>query len=124
MLRIHEYLRDMLVIKYEECVCSCMMRTQLTCIVCSFCWNCHWKNDKLFGCKQNLSAESSLDILRGEDRAVLKLTSNDRKLFPTSISKSSGYLGNSSVGPKESPDSSSHSYPKLELTAIRFQLAV
>lgn len=31
---------------------------------------------------------------------------------------------NSSVGPKESPDFSSHSYPKLELTAIRFQLAV
>ena len=23
-------------------------------VVC-FCWSCHWKNDKLFGCKQNLA---------------------------------------------------------------------
>jgi hypothetical protein len=53
-MRIHEYLRDMLVIKYEKCK-SCSMRTQLTCIVCGFCWSCHWKNDKLFGCKQNLA---------------------------------------------------------------------
>jgi hypothetical protein len=26
-----------------------------------------------------------LDILRGEDRVVSKITSNDRKIFPTSI---------------------------------------
>ena len=36
-------------------------------------------------------AESFLDILRGEDRVIPKITSNDRKIFPTSISKSSGY---------------------------------
>jgi len=24
----------------------------LTCIICSFCWSCHWKND---GCKQSVS---------------------------------------------------------------------
>jgi hypothetical protein len=53
-MHLHEYLRDMLVIKYEKCK-SCSVRTQLTCIVCGFCWSCHWKNDKVFGCKQNLS---------------------------------------------------------------------
>ena len=56
-MRIREYLRNMLVIKYEECI-FCKMRTQLTCIVCGFCWSCHWKNDKLFGCKQNYPFES------------------------------------------------------------------
>jgi hypothetical protein len=38
----HEYERDTLSFRYEECK-SCRNRTQLTCIKCRFCYSCHWK---------------------------------------------------------------------------------
>jgi len=42
---MHEFLRDTSVpLKYEQCK-SCETRTQMTCIRCSFCWSCHWKQE-------------------------------------------------------------------------------
>jgi hypothetical protein len=78
LCRIHEYLRDMLVIKYEKCK-SCNMRTQLTCILCGFCWSCHWKND---GCKQSRSCR----ILKMGRQSSPKKAMNQEKLFLTSTS--------------------------------------
>ena len=42
----HEYLRDSILPRYKECE-SCKIRTQLTCLICSFCWSCHWKIEEL-----------------------------------------------------------------------------
>jgi hypothetical protein len=42
----HEYLRDSIGYKYHECR-SCNVRTQFSCIVCGFCWSCHWKIEQL-----------------------------------------------------------------------------
>ena len=42
----HEYLRNSVGFKYKECK-SCRIRTQFTCIVCGFCWTCHWKVEQL-----------------------------------------------------------------------------
>jgi hypothetical protein len=41
----HEYLREMLSIKYQECK-SCTNRTQLACIKCGYCYTCHWKEEE------------------------------------------------------------------------------
>jgi hypothetical protein len=42
----HDYLRDTLSVKYQECT-SCRNRTELTCIKCGFCYSCHWKKEEL-----------------------------------------------------------------------------
>ena len=42
----HEYLRDTLSFRYQECK-SCRNRTELTCIKCGFCYSCHWKKEEL-----------------------------------------------------------------------------
>jgi len=42
----HEYLRDSIGFKYYECR-SCNVRTQFSCIICGFCWSCHWKIEQL-----------------------------------------------------------------------------
>ena len=42
----HEYIRDTLTFRYGECR-FCGTRTQLTCIKCSFCYSCHWKNEEV-----------------------------------------------------------------------------
>ena len=45
-LNIHEYLRDTLSFRYQECK-SCRNRTELTCIKCGFCYSSHWKKEEL-----------------------------------------------------------------------------
>lgn len=49
----HEYLRDTLRSKHEECL-SCMQRKVFTCVKCRYCWSCHWKkeNEELEGSPQ------------------------------------------------------------------------
>ena len=42
----HEYLRDTLSFRYQECK-SCRNRTELTCIKCGFCYSCHWKKEEI-----------------------------------------------------------------------------
>jgi hypothetical protein len=43
---LHDYLRDTLELRYNECK-SCGNRTQFTCIQCGFCYSCHWKKEEL-----------------------------------------------------------------------------
>src|SRR4051812_19936455 len=42
----HEFLRDTLSFRYEECK-SCRNRTELICIKCGFCYSCHWKEEEV-----------------------------------------------------------------------------
>ncbi len=42
----HEYLRDSPGFNYTECK-FCNVRTQFSCIICGFCWSCHWKIEQL-----------------------------------------------------------------------------
>lgn len=44
--KLHEYLRDTGDWKYQTCK-SCMGRTPFACIICGFCWSCHWKVEQL-----------------------------------------------------------------------------
>lgn len=44
--RKHEYLRDTGEWKYQSCK-SCMARTLFACLICGFCWSCHWKVEQL-----------------------------------------------------------------------------
>jgi len=39
-------LRNTTELEYKECR-SCKTRTQFTCVVCGFCWSCHWKVEQL-----------------------------------------------------------------------------
>jgi hypothetical protein len=41
----HEYLRETLSVRYQECK-SCRNRTQLACIKCGYCYTCHWKEEE------------------------------------------------------------------------------
>ncbi len=41
-LQKHEYLRNTIELQYKECK-SCNTRSQFACVVCGFCWSCHWK---------------------------------------------------------------------------------
>ena len=43
---LHDYLRDTLVLSYNECK-SCGNRTQFACVRCGYCYSCHWKKEKL-----------------------------------------------------------------------------
>jgi hypothetical protein len=43
---LHDYLRDTLVISYNECK-FCGNRTQFACVRCGYCYSCHWKKEKL-----------------------------------------------------------------------------
>ena len=45
-LQKHEYLRNTIELQYKECK-SCNTRTQFACVVCGFCWSCHWKVEQL-----------------------------------------------------------------------------
>ena len=41
---MHEYLRDTIANRYDECK-SCNTRTEFTCTRCNYCWSCHWKKE-------------------------------------------------------------------------------
>jgi len=62
----HEYLRDTLISTYKECI-SCNMRTQFTCVVCRYCYSCHWKKEELERAEsapivQNISQSTAIAI--------------------------------------------------------------
>jgi hypothetical protein len=42
----HDYLRDTLVLSYNECK-FCGNRTQFACVRCGYCYSCHWKKEEL-----------------------------------------------------------------------------
>lgn len=42
MLSPHEYIRDTMSFRYQDCV-FCGNRTEFTCIKCRYCYSCHWK---------------------------------------------------------------------------------
>src|SRR5919201_7101799 len=76
----HEYLRDTVSIKYQECK-SCKNRTQLVCIKCGYCYSCHWKEEekekekkkiqfKLFLSEQNDNSSSNSTTIVGRGKIL------------------------------------------------------
>ena len=45
MLSPHEYIRDTMSFRYQDCV-FCGNRTEFTCIKCVYCYSCHWKKEQ------------------------------------------------------------------------------
>ena len=45
MLSTHEYIRDTMSFRYQDCV-FCGNRTEFTCIKCGYCYSCHWKKEQ------------------------------------------------------------------------------
>jgi hypothetical protein len=45
MLSPHEYIRDTMSFRYQDCV-FCGNRTEFTCIKCGYCYSCHWKKEQ------------------------------------------------------------------------------
>ena len=46
LLSPHEYIRDTLSFRYQNCI-SCGTRTEFTCIKCGYCYSCHWKKEQV-----------------------------------------------------------------------------
>jgi hypothetical protein len=46
MLSPHEYIRDTISFRYQDCV-FCGNRTEFTCIKCGYCYSCHWKKEQV-----------------------------------------------------------------------------
>jgi hypothetical protein len=46
MLSPHEYIRDTMSFRYQDCV-FCGNRTEFTCIKCGYCYSCHWKKEQV-----------------------------------------------------------------------------
>ena len=46
LLRPHDYTRDTLSFRYKDCI-SCGTRTEFTCIICGYCYSCHWKIEQV-----------------------------------------------------------------------------
>ncbi len=46
LLTPHEYIRDTLSFRYQECI-LCGSRTEFTCIKCGYCYSCHWKKEQV-----------------------------------------------------------------------------
>jgi len=63
----HEYLRDSIGYKYHECR-SCNVRTQFSCIICGFCWSCHWKIEQLAKIPYYFLADT---ITKAENESIL-----------------------------------------------------
>ena len=59
----HEYLRETLSIRYQECK-SCRNRTQLACIKCGYCYTCHWKEEEK---KKGIESEQLLPRQKNDD---------------------------------------------------------
>jgi hypothetical protein len=45
MLSPHEYIRDTMSFRYQDCI-FCGNRTEFTCIKCGYCYSCHWKKEQ------------------------------------------------------------------------------
>ena len=45
ILTPHEYIRDTMSFRYQDCV-FCGNRTEFTCIKCGYCYSCHWKKEQ------------------------------------------------------------------------------
>ena len=81
----HEYIRDILPFRYQECI-SCGNRTDLTCVKCGYCYSCHWKKE-------------------GAEKRLLDSTLNEIfSLSPSSTRKNSPMVKEA----KESPLPSQH----------------
>ena len=46
LLGPHEYIRDTLSFRYQNCI-SCGTRTEFTCIKCGYYYSCHWKKEQM-----------------------------------------------------------------------------
>ena len=46
LLTPHEYIRDTLSFRYQDCI-FCGSRTGFTCIKCGYCYSCHWKKEQV-----------------------------------------------------------------------------
>ena len=46
ILTPHEYIRDTMSFRYQDCV-FCGNRTEFTCIKCGYCYSCHWKKEQV-----------------------------------------------------------------------------
>jgi hypothetical protein len=46
LLTPHEYIRDTISFRYQNCV-FCGNRTEFTCIKCGYCYICHWKKEQI-----------------------------------------------------------------------------
>jgi hypothetical protein len=46
LLSPHEYIRDTLSFRYQNCI-SCGTKTEFTCIKCGYCYSCHWKKEQV-----------------------------------------------------------------------------
>lgn len=46
LLSPHEYIRDTLSFRYQNCI-SCGTRTEFTCIKCGYCYSCHWRKEQI-----------------------------------------------------------------------------
>jgi hypothetical protein len=74
----HEYERDTLSFRYEECK-SCRNRTQLTCIKCGFCYSCHWKKEEAERTefRNKLDSIYSLSLSKPRDESTITAEGDD-----------------------------------------------
>jgi len=69
ILTPHEYIRDTMSFRYQDCV-FCGNRTEFTCIKCGYCYSCHWK-------KEQVEQIELRDNLKDFSLSLLSKASND-----------------------------------------------
>ena len=75
ILTPHEYIRDTMSFRYQDCV-FCGNRTEFTCIKCGYCYSCHWKKEQVeqLELRDNLKYSSlSLSKASNDDNQNQKL---------------------------------------------------
>jgi hypothetical protein len=70
---MHEYIRETSSWKYDICKC-CDYRTSFTCVMCKYCWSCHWKKEQL---ERNEFLRNKL-LLKGYQKPNVRANNNHK----------------------------------------------
>jgi hypothetical protein len=46
LLTPHEYTGEAISLRYQNCI-SCGHRTEFTCVICGYCYSCHWRKEQI-----------------------------------------------------------------------------
>jgi hypothetical protein len=102
---MHEYIRETSTWKYDICE-GCEYRTSFTCVICKYCWSCHWKKERL---ERNEPLRNKL-LLKGYQKTNVRANSSNKLgtnlslMKPENIDTTSSRKAMINVFGEEEPD--------------------
>src|SRR5215208_1761805 len=86
LLGPHEYVRDNLSFRYQNCI-SCGTRTEFTCVKCGYCYSCHWKKEQVEEIEIRNNLKDFYTSLSKDNNDSATNTDNDLKMWSQQVKK-------------------------------------